>query len=37
MPRVQTTPMVRVALYFLRVYLIVLMVLLVIRFLRVFQ
>ena len=37
MPRVQTTPMVRAALYFLRVYLIALMALLVIRFLRVFR
>ena len=37
MPRVQMTPMVRFALYFLRVYLIVLMALLVIRFLRVFR
>lgn len=37
MPRVQTTRTVRIALYFLRVYLIVLMTLLVIRFLRVFR
>ena len=36
MPRVNTTPMVRVALYFLRVYLILLLGLLVVRFLRVF-
>jgi hypothetical protein len=36
MPRVNTTPMVKVALYFLRVYLILLLGLLVVRFLRVF-
>lgn len=36
MPRVNTTPMVKTALYFLRVYLIVLLGLLVVRFLRVF-
>lgn len=37
MPRVQMTPMVRFALYFLRVYLILLFVLLVVRFLQAFQ
>jgi hypothetical protein len=37
MPRVRTTPMVRFALYFLRFYLIFLLGLLVIRFLRIFQ
>ena len=37
MPRVQMTPMVRFALYFLRVYLIVLLTLLVVRFLQVFR
>ncbi len=37
MPRVQTTPMVRVALYFLRVYLILLLTLLVVRFVQVLQ
>jgi hypothetical protein len=36
MPRVKMTPMVRVALYFLPIYLIVLLTLLVVRFLRVF-
>ena len=34
MPRVQMTPMVRFALYFLRVYLVVLLTLLVVRFLQ---
>jgi hypothetical protein len=37
MPRVQMTPMVKFALYFLRVYLVVLLVLLLIRFLRIFD
>jgi hypothetical protein len=37
MPRVQMTPMVRFALYFLRVYLVVLLTLLVVRFLQVFH
>jgi hypothetical protein len=37
MPRVQMTPMVRFALYFLRVYLVVLLALLVVRFLQVFR
>lgn len=37
MPRVKMTPMVRFALYFLRIYLIVLIGLLVLRFLRVFH
>jgi hypothetical protein len=32
MPRVKITPMVKVALYFLRVYLVVLLVLLIVRF-----
>ncbi len=36
MPRVKMTPMVKAALYFLRVYLIVLLGLLLVRFLRVF-
>ena len=36
MPRVEMTPMVRVALYFLRFYLVLLLVLLGVRFLRVF-
>jgi hypothetical protein len=37
MPRIQMTPMVRFALYFLRVYLIVLLGLLVFRFLQIFH
>jgi hypothetical protein len=37
MPRVQMTPMVRFALYFLRAYLILLLALLLIRFLQVFH
>lgn len=37
MPRVQMTPMVRFALYFLRVYLVVLLTLLAVRFLQVFR
>ncbi len=37
MPRVQMTPMVRFALYFLRVYLVVLLALLAVRFLQVFR
>ncbi len=37
MPRVQMTPMARFALYFLRVYLVVLLGLLLIRFLRIFD
>ncbi len=37
MPRVQMTPMVRFALYFLRIYLILLLSLLVVRFLQVFH
>ena len=37
MPRVPITPMVRFALYFLRVYLVVLLALLVVRFLQVFR
>ncbi len=37
MPRVQMTPLVRFALYFLRFYLIVLLGLLVVRFLQVFN
>jgi hypothetical protein len=37
MPRVQMTPMVRFALYFLRVYLILLLTLLVVRFVQVFH
>lgn len=37
MPRVKMTPMVRFALYFLRVYLIILFALLVFRFLQVFR
>jgi hypothetical protein len=37
MPRLQMTPMVRFALYFLRVYLVVLLSLLVVRFLQVFR
>jgi hypothetical protein len=37
MPRLQMTPMVRFALYFLRVYLVVLLTLLVVRFLQVFH
>ena len=36
MPRVQMTPMVKTALYGLRVYLVILMGLLLVRFLRVF-
>jgi hypothetical protein len=37
MPRIQMTPMVRFALYFLRFYLILLLGLLLVRFLQVFQ
>jgi hypothetical protein len=37
MSRVQMTPMVRFALYFLRVYLVVLLILLAVRFLQVFR
>ena len=37
MPRVQMTPLVRFALYFLRIYLIILLGLLVVRFLQVFN
>ncbi len=37
MPRVQMTPLVRFALYFLRIYLILLLALLVVRFLQVFN
>ncbi len=37
MPRVQVTPAVRFALYSLRIYLVVLLVLLLVRFLRVFR
>ena len=37
MPRVQMTPVARFALYFLRIYLILLLGLLVFRFLQVFQ
>ena len=37
MPRIQMTPMVRFALYFLRIYLIILFGLLVFRFLQVFR
>lgn len=35
MPRIQMTPMVRFALYFLRVYLLLMLALIVIKFLRV--
>ncbi len=37
MPRIQMTPMVRFALYFLRVYLVLLLGLLVVRFLQIFH
>ncbi len=37
MPRIHMTPMVRLALYFLRIYLVVLLVLLVVRFIQVFH
>ncbi len=37
MPRVKMTPMTRFALYFLRVYLILLLALILVRFLRVFE
>jgi len=37
MPRVKTTPVVRFALYFLGVYLIVLFGLLIVKFLKAFQ
>ncbi len=37
MPRVKMTPVVRIALYFLRFYLIFLLTLLLVRFLRVFH
>jgi hypothetical protein len=36
MPRVQMTPMVKAALFFLRIYLIALLGLLLVRFLRIF-
>jgi hypothetical protein len=36
MPRVQMTPMAKAALYFLRIYLVVLLGLLLVRFLRIF-
>jgi hypothetical protein len=36
MPRIKTTPMVKFALYFLRVYLLVLLTLILIKFVRVF-
>jgi hypothetical protein len=34
-PRIQMTPMVRLALYFLRVYLILLLILILVKFLRI--
>jgi hypothetical protein len=37
MPKMKVTPMVRFALYFLRIYLIVLFALLVFRFLQIFR
>jgi len=37
MPRVKMTPMTKAALYFLRFYLVLLLVLILVRFLRVFQ
>ncbi len=37
MPRVKMTPAVRFALYFLRIYLVVLLALLLVRFLRIFH
>jgi hypothetical protein len=37
MPRIQTTPMVKVALYALRIYLIVLLTLILIKFIHVFS
>ncbi len=37
MPRIKMTPLVRVALYFLRIYLIFLFALLVYRFLQIFR
>ncbi len=37
MPRVQMTPTVRFALYFLRFYLVFLLLLLVVRFVRIFR
>ncbi len=37
MPRVQMTPVVRTALYFLRIYLVLLLALLVVRFLQILQ
>ena len=37
MPKIRMTPMVRFALYFLRIYLIILFGLLVLRFLQVFK
>ncbi|MGA2221482.1 MAG: hypothetical protein ABSH21_06855 [Verrucomicrobiia bacterium] len=36
MPRIQTTPMVKVALYSLRIYLIILLTLILIKFIRIF-
>jgi hypothetical protein len=36
MPRIKTTPMVKFALYFLRVYLIILLALIMVKFIRVF-
>ncbi len=37
MPRVKMTPLVRFALYFLRIYLVFLLSLLLVRFLRIFH
>lgn len=36
MPRIKTTPMVKFALYFLRVYLIALLILILVKFVRTF-
>jgi hypothetical protein len=37
MPRIQTTPTVKVALYSLRIYLIILLTLILIKFIRIFS
>lgn len=37
MPRIQMTPMAKFALYFLRIYLILMLILIVVKFLKVFR
>ena len=36
-PRIQMTPMVKIALYFLRLYLLLLLILILVKFLRIFH